>query len=880
MSEKTQVVKRIAYGNIAFFMGKQAEEGKTHKWTCYVRSVHNEDISYYIKKVIFNLHQSFPNPRREKFPFEISETGWGEFEINIKIYFQDASEKPIDLYHNLRLFSADPQVNLNPKRPVVAEFYDELVFNSPKEDFLQLLQQSDDANPKPVLTKHTQYFGLFDEETETRKINEIAKKVKSELQQTQARLAALEEELATLNDGLPLRWGRDCQPGGLFYASLALLPCFRPPDLQTTHTDRAMIADALFADPSARPNGHKIEQQPSSSSTVDEHSNIQDKRSQQTTMKRTEGSEEDRGIVELRCTVERDHFPCGEVGELYGMLQIKSSGSKRPEPTPTDFIVAVDVSSSMKDQNKLAHVQATLQYMVHRLSRESNSQVPHRFCLVRFSTHAETATPGFVPLTEENEGQLIECIKNLTPSGSTNISEALSFTLSILSSCYERNQFIDQDIDDAPSMAAVMLLTDGLANVGLRGEDLEGSVKNLPVPSQATIHTFGFGDDHDSALLQSIALTSVDGVYYYVPRFSNISSTFGEVLSGILHTTAYDISVRIQAHEGCRIIELCTPLKMQEVKACKDYVIPAGATRQGDHRTILYRFSVRNIGVPVDRHDLVTFRVTLTNPQTKESEIHTARAHISRPMAAQAKWIPMDLDEQINRWTTAIAIQSAAQALQTSREGEGQGQARSAARETLMKALKRIRKSSSAESTYCMELEADIRRCCDGLTQSKTTSDVASAIHRCHAFSSMYLVERPAGTITASLDPRELSDRPIYNDRPILTGYLTEYQKEEAVYAARTTARIVNSYIRKADSPSSPTKKGKEDGEKKSCSQENGGSRVIKTERLYKAPEVPSEGDYHLPSDIYSFGLSSPCSNVNNPALCYSPTIRQISCPA
>ena len=28
-------------------------------------------------------------------PYEVRETGWGEFEIQIKIYFQDSSEKPV-----------------------------------------------------------------------------------------------------------------------------------------------------------------------------------------------------------------------------------------------------------------------------------------------------------------------------------------------------------------------------------------------------------------------------------------------------------------------------------------------------------------------------------------------------------------------------------------------------------------------------------------------------------------------------------------------------------------------------------------------------------------------------------------------------------------
>lgn len=39
-------------------------------------------------------------------PYEVTETGWGEFEIIIKIYFHDPNERPVSdhLYNDLTLF--------------------------------------------------------------------------------------------------------------------------------------------------------------------------------------------------------------------------------------------------------------------------------------------------------------------------------------------------------------------------------------------------------------------------------------------------------------------------------------------------------------------------------------------------------------------------------------------------------------------------------------------------------------------------------------------------------------------------------------------------------------------------------------------------------
>ena len=65
-----------------------------------------DDISHFIKRVQFKLHETYSQPTRnvDKFPFHITETGWGEFEIQIKIFFvAEANEKPLTLFHHLKL---------------------------------------------------------------------------------------------------------------------------------------------------------------------------------------------------------------------------------------------------------------------------------------------------------------------------------------------------------------------------------------------------------------------------------------------------------------------------------------------------------------------------------------------------------------------------------------------------------------------------------------------------------------------------------------------------------------------------------------------------------------------------------------------------------
>jgi len=132
------VVKPIVFGNESKFFGKKREsDGHTHTWTIYVKPYNPvEDISQYVKKVQFKLHESYTESVRTVTapPFEVTETGWGEFEVIIKIYFVDNSERPVTLYHLLKLFNnplLKQQCHVGSQGQLVSEYYDEILFQDP-----------------------------------------------------------------------------------------------------------------------------------------------------------------------------------------------------------------------------------------------------------------------------------------------------------------------------------------------------------------------------------------------------------------------------------------------------------------------------------------------------------------------------------------------------------------------------------------------------------------------------------------------------------------------------------------------------------------------------------------------------------------------------
>lgn len=80
-------------------------------------------------------------------PFVVEETGWGEFDITIKLYYvNESGEKPQTLYHYLRLHpygrsEEEKQAMVSKNGEVRAWSYEEQLFNEPYEAFYQLLTE-------------------------------------------------------------------------------------------------------------------------------------------------------------------------------------------------------------------------------------------------------------------------------------------------------------------------------------------------------------------------------------------------------------------------------------------------------------------------------------------------------------------------------------------------------------------------------------------------------------------------------------------------------------------------------------------------------------------------------------------------------------------
>ncbi len=197
----------------------------SHKWTIYVRSIDGmDDLSKLIDKVIFQLHPSCSQPLVvvDSPPFQVSQTGWGEFEAVIRIVLKDPRERPVDISHVLRLFpinvhdasslpaiASDQQSNLSMTKPVVSEIYDEIVIRNPYVSFYQSLQsqktdgsyilanksQSSSTTSEDSIQSFSQYWYKFSDEKDMSIIKQAHHHIKEKLEQVMQDLSQIDSEL-------------------------------------------------------------------------------------------------------------------------------------------------------------------------------------------------------------------------------------------------------------------------------------------------------------------------------------------------------------------------------------------------------------------------------------------------------------------------------------------------------------------------------------------------------------------------------------------------------------------------------------------------------------------------------------------------------------
>jgi len=166
---------------------------------------------------------------------------------------------------------------------------------------------------------------------------------------------------------------------------------------------------------------------------------------------------------------------------------------------------------------------------------------------------------------------------------------------------------------------------------------------------------------------------------------------------------------------------------------------------------------------------------TNTITGTKETTVHGVT--ITRPPMPLMEKIPIPLDQNINRYSTATTINEAVALARKFEFHEAQ--------RMLHSLVNKIQKSVSGREPYCLDLMKDLQECIEGMSDSTTFQ---TGIHCAHAYSSMHFMERPAGL------KQRLRHKPPSVVRHLSYGYSTAVQDSGAKNAEHQAATYVRSY--------------------------------------------------------------------------------------
>ena len=203
-----------------------------------------------------------------------------------------------------------------------------------------------------------------------------------------------------------------------------------------------------------------------------------------------------------------------------------------------DLICVIDVSGSMCGE-KIYQVKESLKILISLMGEKD------RLCLITFSSNAKNFY-NLEYLTKKNKEILEEKINQISAGGGTNILSGLKMAVEIIKSqTYNEKR-----------VSSILLLSDGCDNES-NDVELADSLKQLTkgLGLSFTLHTFGYGDDHDAKVMNKLANLR-DGSFFYVQEYSKVAEYFVSVLGACVSVISKKLYLKLQVlNNNCKIIK-------------------------------------------------------------------------------------------------------------------------------------------------------------------------------------------------------------------------------------------------------------------------------------------------------------------------------------
>lgn len=243
-----------------------------------------------------------------------------------------------------------------------------------------------------------------------------------------------------------------------------------------------------------------------------------------------------------------------------------------PETRPTvrppmDLAVVIDTSGSMAGA-KIENARNAATTLVKSLKDGDIVS------LDTFSDNAKTLIPS-TRINAESRASVLKAIAGLTPTGSTNMFDGLTLGEGQLAGAPQTH-----------TVRRVVMISDGIANVGPSSPDTLGSIAERGLKNRAQVTSLGVGNDYDEKTLNALAVKS-SGRLYHLTEPKEMASILKGELDLLNATLASDAFVEVTPAPGVQLVGA------DGIRA--DWAgdgalrIPLGALHSGQHREALVR---------------------------------------------------------------------------------------------------------------------------------------------------------------------------------------------------------------------------------------------------------------------------------------------------